>query len=305
MAGYDFKAIERKWREIWERERLFEVEIDRGKPKFYALIEFPYPSGAGLHVGHPRPFTAMDIIARKRRMEGYNVLFPIGFDNFGLPTENYAIKNKMRPEEAGAANIANFARQLKSIGFSFAWDRAVVTSDPAYYKWTQWMFIQLFKAGLAYKGTEEIWWCPKCRIGITNEELEAGRCERCGSAVEKKTKEAWILRMQSYSDKLIEGLGRVDYPPAVKKMQADWIGRSVGAEIRFPLTDGGHLDVFTTRPDTVFGATYMVVAPEHPVLDSPAVSNAAEVRRYRAGAALKTSLERQQDERNKTGVRLS
>ncbi|MDR2098524.1 MAG: leucine--tRNA ligase [Rickettsiales bacterium] len=302
---YDFKSIEAKWQKIWESERLFDAKIDRGKPKFYGLIEFPYPSGAGLHVGHPRPFTAMDIIARKRRMQGYNVLYPIGFDNFGLPTENYAIKNNIHPAEAGRANIENFTRQLKSIGFSFAWNRAVVTSDPDYYKWTQWMFVQFFKAGLAYKGEEEIWWCPKCKIGITNEELEAGRCERCGSEVVKKTKEAWVLRMQSYSDKLLEGLSRVDYPDAIKKMQADWIGKSVGAEIDFAIAGTTEkLRVFTTRADTLFGATYMVIAPEHPIIDRLSIGNIEAVREYRDSVILKTDVERQRSERDKTGVKL-
>ncbi|MDR1008659.1 MAG: leucine--tRNA ligase [Rickettsiales bacterium] len=305
MKNYDFKGIESKWQKVWEAERLFDSHIDRKKPKFYALIEFPYPSGAGLHVGHPRPFTAMDIIARKRRMQGYNVLYPIGFDSFGLPTENYAIKTGIRPEDATHDNIASFTKQLKSLGFSFDWNARVITSDPDYYKWTQWMFIQFFNAGLAYKGTTDIWWCPTCKIGIANEELESGRCERCGSDVVKKTKPIWCFKMQSYSDKLLDGLSRVDYPDNVKKMQEDWIGRSVGAKLTFKI-GAEPLEVFTTRADTIFGVTYMVLAPEHPLVDKlkPQIGNWSDVQKYRDEVLLKTDVERAQDTREKTGVRL-
>ena len=302
-STYDFKAIEAKWQGRWEDSRLFEAAPPASaRPKFYALIEFPYPSGAGLHVGHQRPFTAMDIVARKRRMQGYNVLYPIGFDSFGLPTENYAILTGVRPEVATRGNVDNFVGQLKATGFSFDWSRAVMTSDPRYYKWTQFMFVRLFKAGLAYKEEEEIWWCPKCRIGIANEELEAGRCERCGAEVERKTKPIWTLRMQSYSDKLLEGLDRVDYPEPVKKMQRDWIGKSVGAEVDFALSNGGALKVFTTRPDTIDGVCFMVCSPEVASSMADACENAAEIRAYCAAALAKSDVERQQDARAKTGV---
>ncbi|MDR1476705.1 MAG: leucine--tRNA ligase [Rickettsiales bacterium] len=304
---YDFGLVESKWQKIWDDEKLYDVRIEKSKPKFYGLIEFPYPSGAGLHVGHPRPFTAMDIIARKRRAQGYNVLFPIGFDAFGLPAEHYAIKTGQHPAKTTRENIANFTKQLKSIGFSFAWGRAVTTTDPSYYKWTQWMFVQMFKAGLAYKGEEEIWWCPSCKIGIANEELENGKCERCGSDVVKKTKPAWMLKMRSYSDKLLDGLKRVDYTENVKKMQEDWIGRSEGAEIDFTfLPTQEILKVFTTRADTIYGATYMVMAPEHPFIDKfrSNIRNWPEVEKYRNEALVKTGMERQQDIKAKTGVRL-
>ena len=304
---YDFKTIEKKWQKIWDDKKLFHVEIDNSKPKFYGLIEFPYPSGAGLHVGHPRSFTAMDVISRKRRMQGYNVLFPIGFDAFGLPTERYAIKNHIHPAIATKQNVENFTKQLKMLGYSFDWDRVVNTTDPAYYKWTQWIFIQLFKAGLAYKGEETISWCPECKIGISNEELENGHCERCGSAVVKKKKSAWILKMQSYSDKLLAGLNEVDFPDSVKKMQSDWIGKSTGAEIHFNIA--GHkeqLCVYTTRPDTIFGVTYMVISPEHPILETLAtqIKNIDEVKAYQAKAAKKSDFERSQLTKEKTGVRL-
>jgi len=301
---YDFKAIEAKWQAHWEKTGLFKAENNSPKPKFYALIEFPYPSGAGLHVGHPRTFTAMDVISRKRRMQGYNVLYPIGFDSFGLPTENYAIKTGIRPEVATAENVATFTRQIKSLGLSFDWSREVMTSDPKYYKWTQWMFIQFFKAGLLYKEEEEIWWCPKCKIGIANEELEQGQCERCGSDVVKKTKPIWTFRMRDFSDRLLEGLSRVDYPENVKKMQADWIGRSEGAEICFDLNNSGKISVFTTRPDTIDGVTFMVVSPEvaRSLLDF--VSNKAEAKKYIDAALLKSDVERQQEGRKKTGVKL-
>ena len=304
---YDFNFIEKKWQNIWENEKTFSVKIDKSKKKFYSLVEFPYPSGEGLHVGHPRSFTAMDIISRKKRAEGFNVLFPIGFDAFGLPTERFAIKKGIHPAIATKNNIANFVKQLKSIGFSFDWDRVVNTTDPEYFKWTQWMFIQMVKAGLAYKGEETSSWCPECKIGIANEELENGHCERCGSEVQKKKKSAWILKMQSYSDKLLDGLKKVDFPDSVKKMQTDWIGKSVGAEIDFPLKNFDEkLKVFTTRPDTIFGVSYMVISPEHPLIEKLAssISNIDEVRNYQNEAKKKTDFERSQLNKNKTGVKL-
>ncbi len=304
---YDFNFIEKKWQNIWENEKTFSVKIDKSKKKFYSLVEFPYPSGEGLHVGHPRSFTAMDIISRKKRAEGFNVLFPIGFDAFGLPTERFAIKKGIHPAIATKNNIANFVKQLKSIGFSFDWDRVVNTTDSEYFKWTQWMFIQMVKAGLAYKGEETISWCPECKIGIANEELENGHCERCGSEVQKKKKSAWILKMQSYSDKLLDGLKKVDFPDSVKKMQTDWIGKSVGAEIDFPLKNFDEkLKVFTTRPDTIFGVSYMVISPEHPLIEKLAssISNIDEVRNYQNEAKKKTDFERSQLNKNKTGVKL-
>ena len=300
---YDFKGIESKWHAIWEREKLYDARIDKSKEKFYGLIEFPYPSGAGLHVGHPRPFTAMDIIARKRRAQGYNVLFPIGFDAFGLPAEHYAIKTGQHPAKTARDNIETFTGQLKSIGFSFAWNSAVTTTDPEYYKWTQWMFVQFYNSGLAYKGEEEIWWCPSCKIGIANEELENGKCERCGSDVVKKTKPAWMLKMRSYSDKLLDGFARVDYPDNVKKMQEDWIGRSEGAEVEFPLSCGGALKIYTTRPDTIDGVEFMVLSPEaaHDYLCHAA--NADAVKAYADAAVMKTDVERAQAKK-KTGLKL-
>ena len=304
---YDFKSIEKKWQTIWEQEKLFDTTIDKTKKKFFGLIEFPYPSGAGLHVGHPRSFTAMDIISRKRRMQGYNVLFPIGFDAFGLPTERYAIKAGIHPAVATKQNIENFTRQLKSMGFSFNWGGVINTTDPGYYKWTQWMFIQMFKAGLAYKGEETISWCPECKIGIANEELENGHCERCGSEVVKKKKSAWILKMQSYSDKLIEGLKSVDFPENIKKMQIDWIGKSTGSEIDFEIKDTNEkLKIFTTRPDTIFGATYMVISPEHPLIEklSSKIKNLDAVKDYQSKASKKSDFERTQLQKNKTGVKI-
>ena len=304
---YNFKEIEKKWQKVWEDKKLFDVKIDKTKKKFFALIEFPYPSGAGLHVGHPRSFTAMDIISRKRRMQGYNVLFPIGFDAFGLPTERYAIKNNIHPAVATKQNVENFTKQLKSLGFSFNWSGVINTTDPEYYKWTQWMFIQMYKAGLAYKGEETISWCPECKIGISNEELENGHCERCGSEVQKKKKSAWILKMQSYSDRLIDGLKDLDFPESVKKMQIDWIGKSVGAEIDFALTDTSEkLKVFTTRPDTIFGATYMVIAPEHPLIEklSSNIKNMDEIVEYKNKALKKSDFERSQLQKDKTGVKI-
>ncbi len=307
MKNYGFKTIEKKWQKKWEELKLFTAKIDKSKPKFYALVEFPYPSGAGLHVGHPRSFTAMDVIARKRRMEGFNVLFPIGFDAFGLPTERYAIKTGIHPKIATKQNIENFTKQLKSIGFSFNWDGVVNTTDPNYYKWTQWMFIQMFKAGLAYKGEENIFWCPDCKIGIANEELENGKCERCGSEVIKKIKSSWFLKMRDYGDKLLDGLKNLDFPTSVKTMQTNWIGKSVGAEIDFELKNiDQKLTIFTTRPDTIFGATYLVIAPEHKILENikDKIKNFDEVLNYQKITCSKTDFERSEVNKNKTGIKL-
>jgi leucyl-tRNA synthetase len=306
---YDYARIEPKWQEIWEAERVFEAGDEFLKPKYYALIEFPYPSGAGLHVGHPRSNTALDIIARKRRMEGYNVLFPIGWDAFGLPTENYAVKNKIHPKVVTAENVAVFKRQLKRLGFSFDWRREINTTDPGYYRWTQWIFLKLFEHGLAYKAEIPINWCPDCTIGLANEEVVAGVCERCGAEVHKRVKEQWMLKITDYAQKLLEGLDEVDYIERAKVLQRNWIGRSEGAEIDFPITNarsGEKLRVFTTRPDTVFGATYMVLAPEHPLLDRfrDHIVNWAEVEAYRDQAARKSDLERTELGKEKTGVEI-
>jgi leucyl-tRNA synthetase len=266
MKKYNPKAIEKKWQKYWDENQTFKVTEDPNKQKFFSLIEFPYPSGAGLHVGHIRPFTAMDVISRKKRMEGYNVLYPIGFDAFGLPTENYAIKMKCSPEKATAENIATFTRQLKASGFSFDWSRVIDTTDPKYYKWTQWIFLQLFKHGLAYKKNQPINWCPKDKIGLANEEVVGGCCERCGTQVEKRNKEQWMLKITEYADKLLEGLKDVDYIPQAKQQQENWIGKSEGAIIDFIFPanepDEAHIRVFTTRPDTIFGVTFLAVSAE-------------------------------------------
>ena len=260
---YDHDAVEAKWQRKWEEARCFEASEDHSKPKFYGLIEFPYPSGQGLHVGHPRPYTAMDIIARKKRMQGYNVLFPIGFDAFGLPTENYAIKNHIHPAVVTERNIANFTKQLKMLGYGFDWDRMVDTTDPKYYKWTQWIFLQMFKKGLAYKTTMPVNWCTSCKCVLANEEVVNGVCERCGSEVIRKEKSQWMLAITKYAQRLIDDLDDLDYIERVKIQQRNWIGRSTGAEVTFNTTCGDDIVVYTTRPDTLFGATYMVLAPEH------------------------------------------
>ena len=324
MNKYDPKIIEPKWQKYWADEKTFAAIEDMTKEKFYGLIEFPYPSGAGLHVGHPRPFTAMDVITRKKRMEGKSVLFPIGFDSSGLPTENYAIKTGRRPEDVTEENIANFTRQLKMLGYGFDWDRVVNTMDPKYYKWTQWIFIQLFKKGLAYKTNMPINWCLKCKIGLANEEVVDGKCERCGGEVEKRDKEQWMLAITKYADKLLNGLDTVDYIPQAKAQQQNWIGRSEGAEINFelyfthdvsandhrgPNGEKAQLTVFTTRPDTLFGATYMVLAPEHlwvklALQHGTVLENAAEVEAYVNDTKKKTDLERSAEGREKTGVEL-
>ena len=265
---YNHHTVEKKWQKIWDDEKAFKTENDYTKPKFYALVEFPYPSGQGLHVGHPRPYTALDIVARKRRMQGYNVLYPMGWDAFGLPTENYAIKNKVHPKEVTKKNVARFKEQLHSLGYSFDWDREINTTDPDYYKWTQWIFLKLFNAGLAYKKEMPINWCTSCKVGLANEEVVNGVCERCGSPVVRKVKSEWMLKITNYADKLLEGLNDVDYIERVKTSQRNWIGRSEGAEVDFRIKDKeDKLRVYTTRPDTLFGATYMVVSPEHPIID--------------------------------------
>ncbi|MCX4328038.1 MAG: class I tRNA ligase family protein, partial [Lachnospiraceae bacterium] len=263
MEMYNHHTVEKKWQGIWEAEKAFKTENDYSKPKFYALVEFPYPSGQGLHVGHPRPYTALDIVARKRRMQGYNVLYPMGWDAFGLPTENYAIQNKIHPREVTKNNVEHFKAQLCSLGYSFDWDREINTTDPEYYKWTQWIFLKLFNAGLAYKKEMPINWCTSCKVGLANEEVVGGVCERCGSEVVRRVKSEWMLKITNYADKLLEGLDTVDYIERVKTSQRNWIGRSEGAEVDFQLKDKEEkLRVYTTRPDTLFGATYMVVSPE-------------------------------------------
>ncbi|MBQ7659796.1 MAG: leucine--tRNA ligase [Alphaproteobacteria bacterium] len=301
---YNFRTIEKKWQKIWEDEKTYHVEIDRSKPKFYALVEFPYPSGQGLHVGHPRSYTALDIIARKKRMQGFNVLYPMGFDSFGLPAENYAVKTGIHPAVSTAQNIENYTRQLKSLGFSFDWDRAVNTSSPEYYKWTQWMFLELYKHGLAYKDKIAINWCPACKVGLANEEVVGGHCERCGAEVVRKNKEQWMIAITKYADRLIDDLKDLDFIESVKTQQINWIGRSEGAELDFAFEDD-KLTVFTTRPDTAFGVTYMVLAPEHAFVEKymNRFENQAEIKAYIEKAAKKSDLERTADD-SKTGVEL-
>jgi len=303
---YDFAAIEPKWQKRWEEAKVYAAEDHSSKPKFYGLIEFPYPSGQGLHVGHPRPYTAMDIVTRKKRMDGYNVLFPIGFDAFGLPTENYAIKNHIHPAKVTRDNIANFTRQLKMLGFGFDWDRVVDTTDPSYYKWTQWIFLQLYKHGLAYKATMPVNWCTSCKCVLANEEVVEGVCERCGAPVVRREKSQWMLKITEYAQRLIDDLDELDFIERVKIQQKNWIGRSTGAEVTFKATTGDNIVVFTTRPDTLFGATYMVLSPEHELvknwLESGRLNNAGEVQAYQKAAASKSDLERTELNKEKTGV---
>ena len=304
---YEPKDIEKKWQEIWEKEGAFCVGTDRSKPKYYVLLEFPYPSGQGLHVGHPRPYTAMDIIARKRRMQGYNVLFPMGWDAFGLPTENYAIQNKIHPRVVTEKNVQHFKEQLKALGYSFDWDREINTTDPEYYKWTQWIFLKLFEKGLAYKSEMPINWCTSCQVGLANEEVVNGVCERCGGEVVRRVKSQWMLKITEYAEKLIEGLDDVDYIEKVKVSQKNWIGRSVGAEVDFVISGKeDKLRIFTTRPDTLFGATYMVISPEHPLIDKyrSDLKNWDDILAYREMAARKSDFERTELVKEKTGVRL-
>ena len=304
--NYDFAAIEKKWQANWEKTKPYAAITGDKRPKFYGLIEFPYPSGQGLHVGHPRPFTAMDIVTRKKRMQGYNVLFPIGFDAFGLPTENYAIKNHIHPAIVTKNNIENFTKQLKMLGYGFDWDRCVDTTDPKYYKWTQWIFLQMFKHGLAYKSTMPVNWCTSCKCVLANEEVVNGVCERCGSEVIRKEKSQWMLKITEYAQRLIDDLDDVDYIERVKIQQRNWIGRSTGAEITFDTNVGDQVTVYTTRADTLFGTTYMVISPEHPLLKKwqPLIKNWDAVATYQEEAAHKSDFERGELNKEKTGVRL-
>ncbi len=307
MENYNPNKIEKKWQDFWDEHETYVAKNEYDKKKFYALVEFPYPSGQGLHVGHPRPYTALDIVARMRRYQGYNVLYPMGWDAFGLPTENFAIKNKIHPKIVTERNIKKFKEQLKSIGFSFDWSREINTTDPQYYKWTQWIFLQFFKQGLAYKSEMPINWCPSCKIGLANEEVVSGKCERCGNDVIHKVKSQWMLKITAYAQRLLDDLDDVDYIERVKTQQKNWIGRSEGAEIKFNIkgTDE-NLDVFTTRPDTIFGATYMVVAPEHPLIEKyrNQIENIDEVEEYREKISKKSEFERTELTKDKTGVEL-
>ncbi|MDE7229231.1 MAG: leucine--tRNA ligase [Oscillospiraceae bacterium] len=303
---YDFAAIEKKWQNYWEANNTFHAENDYSKPKYYALVEFPYPSGDGLHVGHPRPYTAMDIVSRKRRMQGYNVLFPMGWDAFGLPTENYAIKNKIHPAIVTKNNIDRFRGQLKALGLSFDWQREVNTTDPNYFKWTQWIFLKLFKAGLAYKKETNVNWCTGCKVVLANEEVVNGTCERCHSEVIHKVKNQWMLKITEYAQRLLDDLDSVDYFEKIKASQANWIGRSTGAEVTFKTTAGDDLLIYTTRPDTLFGATYMVISPEHPLIEKwiDKIANMDAVREYQAAAAKKSDFDRTEMNKDKTGVKI-
>ncbi len=306
-APYNHRALEEKWQKIWDDEKAFAATDDYSKPKYYALVEFPYPSGQGLHVGHPRPYTALDIVARKRRMQGYNVLYPMGWDAFGLPTENYAIQNKIHPKIVTKNNVERFKGQLHALGYSFDWEREINTTDPEYYHWTQWIFLKLFKEGLAYKTEMPINWCTSCKVGLANEEVVNGVCERCGAPVVRKVKSQWMLKITEYADKLLEGLNGVDYIERVKVSQRNWIGKSQGAEVDFPIAGKEEkLTVYTTRPDTLFGATYMVVSPEHPILDKyqNEIQNWDEILAYREQAARKSDFERSELAKEKTGVEI-
>lgn len=303
---YDYSAIEKKWQKYWDEHKTFHAENDYTKKKFYALVEFPYPSGQGLHIGHPRPYTAMDIVARKKRLQGYNVLFPMGWDAFGLPTENFAIKNKIHPAIVTEKNVARFKGQLKDIGLSFDWDREINTTDPEYFKWTQWIFIQLFKKGLAYKKEMAVNWCTSCKVVLANEEVVGGHCERCGGEVIRKEKSQWTLKITEYAQKLLDDLALVNYPERVSTSQINWIGRSTGAEVDFSTTTGDKLTVYTTRPDTLFGATYMVIAPEHPNIAKWAdkLTNMDEIKAYQEKAAKKSDFDRTEMNKDKSGVEL-
>ncbi len=303
---YEPSSIEKKWQAIWERDNTFAATNDTDKPKFYALVEFPYPSGQGLHVGHPRSYTALDVVARKRRLQGYNVLYPMGWDAFGLPTENFAIKNHIHPEIVTKNNVARFKSQLQALGLSFDWTREINTTDPDYYKWTQWIFLQLFKHGLAYKKEMAVNWCTSCKCVLANEEVVGGVCERCGGEVVRKVKSQWMLKITEYAQRLIDDLDLVDYPERVRAQQVHWIGRSTGAEVKFETTAGQPVVVYTTRPDTLFGATYMVMSPEHPLIEEWAdkITNMDEIRAYQEEAARKSDFERTEVAKDKTGVRL-
>lgn len=307
IPEYNPNAIEKKWQKIWDENKTFHSEIDHNKEKYYALVEFPYPSGQGLHVGHPRPYTALDVVSRKRRLEGYNVLYPMGWDAFGLPTENYAIKNKIHPSKVTEDNIKNFKGQLKSIGFSFDWDREINTTNPEYYKWSQWIFIQLYKHGLAYKNEMSVNWCPSCQVGLANEEVVDGKCERCGTEVVHKMKNQWMLKITEYADRLIDDLDEVDFEDRIKAQQINWIGRSNGANVNFNLKEVDEkLTVYTTRPDTIFGVTYMVISPEHPILEDykEKIQNYQDVLSYQEEARKKSDFERAELNKDKTGVML-
>ena len=306
MKNYDVKAVEKKWQQKWEESGVFHAKQDFSLPKFYCLVEFPYPSGQGLHVGHPRSYTALDIVARKKRLQGYNVLYPMGWDAFGLPTENYAIKNHIHPEVVTQKNVARFKQQLQSLGFSFDWSREVNTTDPDYYKWTQWIFLQLYKKGLAYKKEMSVNWCTSCKCVLANEEVVNGVCERCGSEVIHKVKSQWMLKITAYAQRLIDDLDDLNFIERVKVQQKNWIGRSTGAQVSFTATTGDPIEVYTTRPDTLFGATYMVVSPEHPLIDKWAdvIENMDEVRAYQNEAAHKSDFERTEVNKDKTGVEL-
>lgn len=307
IPEYNPNAIEKKWQKIWDENKTFHSEINHDKEKYYALVEFPYPSGQGLHVGHPRPYTALDVVSRKRRLEGYNVLYPMGWDAFGLPTENYAIKNKIHPSKVTEDNIKNFKGQLKSIGFSFDWDREINTTNPEYYKWSQWIFIQLYKHGLAYKNEMSVNWCPSCQVGLANEEVVDGKCERCGTEVVHKMKNQWMLKITEYADRLIDDLDDVDYEDRIKAQQINWIGRSNGANVNFNLKEVDEkLMVYTTRPDTIFGVTYMVISPEHPILENykEKIQNYQDVLSYQEEARKKSDFERAELNKDKTGVML-
>ncbi len=306
MSKYDYTAIEQKWQKYWEEHNSFRAGTDYTKPKFFALVEFPYPSGQGLHIGHPRPYTAMDIVSRKRRLEGYNVLFPMGWDAFGLPTENFAIKNKIHPAIVTKNNVERFKSQLKSLGLSFDWDREVNTTDPEYFKWTQWIFLQMFKKGLAYKKEMAVNWCTSCKVVLANEEVVGGVCERCGGEVVRKVKSQWMLKITEYAQRLLDDLDQVNYLDKIKVTQTNWIGRSTGAEVDFTATTGDTLTVYTTRPDTLFGATYMVISPEHPNIEKWAdkLENMDEIRVYQEAAARKSDFDRTEMNKDKTGVEL-
>ena len=305
---YNHREVETKWQRIWDEEKAFKTSDDYSKPKYYALVEFPYPSGQGLHVGHPRPYTALDIVSRKRRMQGYNVLFPMGWDAFGLPTENYAINNHIHPKVVTKNNVERFKGQLHALGYSFDWDREINTTDVGYYKWTQWIFLKLFQAGLAYKAEMPINWCTSCKVGLANEEVVNGVCERCGSEVVRKVKSQWMLKITEYADKLLEGLDSVDYVERVKVSQKNWIGKSTGAEVDFILKGKeDKMTVYTTRPDTLFGVTYMVMSPEHPFIDKykEDIKNWEDVVSYREMASRKSDFERTELAKDKTGVMLN
>lgn len=306
MSKYDFTAIEKKWQKYWDDHNSFSAGTDYSKPKFYALVEFPYPSGQGLHIGHPRPYTAMDIVSRKRRLEGYNVLFPMGWDAFGLPTENFAIKNKIHPAIVTKNNVERFKGQLKSLGLSFDWDREINTTDPNYFHWTQWIFLQMFKKGLAYKKEMAVNWCTSCKVVLANEEVVGGVCERCGGEVIRKVKSQWMLKITEYAQRLLDDLDEVNYLEKIKTTQRNWIGRSTGAEVDFATTAGDTLKIYTTRPDTLFGATYMVMSPEHPLIEkwSGSLNNMNEIHAYQEKAARKSDFERTEMAKEKTGVRL-